>query len=268
MPWEGRPSPGYPRSRVLQAAVRSAGYHTRRWWSCPVRPPPRRARRVGARSPSDGDRPIRVLWLSRGWAPGAPSACWSPAPGDATASALSVRAAYLLPAQGGARRGTGGRGRPGRPASGAARSSIPGGWRRCGGRWFADPVDIVHAHNPVMAVGARIVARSLPRRLRPRVVVTDHNVWHGYVPVTRWADGADQPPRRRPHHGVRGRPGLAAHPDPAPLAGGAPGHRGGAGAGAARPAGRGAGRAGAGAGHAGGRHGGQPATSRRPTPIC
>jgi glycosyltransferase involved in cell wall biosynthesis len=53
----------------------------------------------------------------------------------------------------------------------------------------ADPVDIVHAHNPVMAVGARIVARSLPRRLRPRVVVTDHNVWHGYMPVSRWADG-------------------------------------------------------------------------------
>ena len=52
-----------------------------------------------------------------------------------------------------------------------------------------DPVDILHAHNPVMAVGARIVARSLPRRVRPRVVVTDHNVWHGYMPVSRWADG-------------------------------------------------------------------------------
>jgi L-malate glycosyltransferase len=54
---------------------------------------------------------------------------------------------------------------------------------------IADPVDIIHAHNPVMAVGARIVVRSLPRRLRPRVVVTDHNVWHGYMPVSRWADG-------------------------------------------------------------------------------
>jgi L-malate glycosyltransferase len=51
-----------------------------------------------------------------------------------------------------------------------------------------DPVDIVHSHNPVMAVGARLVARSLPRRLRPRVVVTDHNVWYGYMPVSRWAD--------------------------------------------------------------------------------
>jgi glycosyltransferase involved in cell wall biosynthesis len=51
-----------------------------------------------------------------------------------------------------------------------------------------DPVEIVHAHSPVAAVGARIVARSLPRRLRPGVVVTDHNVWDSYVAATRWAD--------------------------------------------------------------------------------
>ena len=51
-----------------------------------------------------------------------------------------------------------------------------------------DPVEIVHAHSPVAAVGARIVAHSLPRRLRPRVVVTDHNVWDSYVTPTRWAD--------------------------------------------------------------------------------
>jgi glycosyltransferase involved in cell wall biosynthesis len=46
----------------------------------------------------------------------------------------------------------------------------------------------VHAHSPVAAVGARIVARSLPRRLRPGMVVTDHNVWDSYVAATRWAD--------------------------------------------------------------------------------
>jgi glycosyltransferase involved in cell wall biosynthesis len=63
-------------------------------------------------------------------------------------------------------------------------------------RWLAtlrrslvrEPVDIVHAHSPVAAVGARIVARSLPRRRRPRVVVTDHNLWDSYVTATRWAD--------------------------------------------------------------------------------
>jgi L-malate glycosyltransferase len=65
-----------------------------------------------------------------------------------------------------------------------------GGLRRS---LLREPVDIVHAHNPVMAVGARVVARSLPRRLRPRVVVTDHNVWHGYRPMSRWADGLTSP---------------------------------------------------------------------------
>jgi glycosyltransferase involved in cell wall biosynthesis len=63
-------------------------------------------------------------------------------------------------------------------------------------RWLAtlrrllidDPVDVVHAHNPSIAVGTRLVVRSLPRRLRPRVVVTDHNVWHGYARPTRWAE--------------------------------------------------------------------------------
>jgi glycosyltransferase involved in cell wall biosynthesis len=56
-------------------------------------------------------------------------------------------------------------------------------------RWLIDdPVDIVHVHNPSMAVGTRLVARSLPRRVRPRIVVTDHNVWQGYVRVTRWAE--------------------------------------------------------------------------------
>ncbi|HEX6418418.1 MAG TPA: glycosyltransferase [Acidimicrobiales bacterium] len=56
-------------------------------------------------------------------------------------------------------------------------------------RWLVDdPVDIVHAHNPSIAVGTRLVVRSLPRRLRPRVVVTDHNVWHGYARPTRFAE--------------------------------------------------------------------------------
>ena len=50
------------------------------------------------------------------------------------------------------------------------------------------PVDIVHAHSPVAAIGARIVARSLPRRVRPRVVSTDHSLWDSHVTATRWAD--------------------------------------------------------------------------------
>lgn len=45
--------------------------------------------------------------------------------------------------------------------------------------------DVVHVHSPYAAGVARVVVRSLPRRLRPAVVSTEHNVWGGYRPLTR-----------------------------------------------------------------------------------
>lgn len=47
-------------------------------------------------------------------------------------------------------------------------------------------IDIVHAHSPVAAVGARLAFRSRSRR--PRLVYTEHNVWERYHPATRWAN--------------------------------------------------------------------------------
>jgi glycosyltransferase involved in cell wall biosynthesis len=44
-------------------------------------------------------------------------------------------------------------------------------------------IDLVHAHSPLPAVGARIVLRrTLP------LVYTEHNVWTSYHPLTRWAN--------------------------------------------------------------------------------
>jgi glycosyltransferase involved in cell wall biosynthesis len=54
----------------------------------------------------------------------------------------------------------------------------------------AEPVDVVHAHSPLAAVGARLVVRSLPRRRRPGMVTTDHSLWTGHVRATRWGDAA------------------------------------------------------------------------------
>ena len=48
--------------------------------------------------------------------------------------------------------------------------------------------DLVHIHSPLAAVGARLAVRSIPRRNRPRIVVTEHNVWSSHAPLTRWAD--------------------------------------------------------------------------------
>jgi glycosyltransferase involved in cell wall biosynthesis len=48
--------------------------------------------------------------------------------------------------------------------------------------------DVVHIHSPLMAIGARIVGASLPRSRRPRVIVTEHNVWQSHTVLTRVAD--------------------------------------------------------------------------------
>jgi hypothetical protein len=48
--------------------------------------------------------------------------------------------------------------------------------------------DVVHIHSPLVAIGTRLAIRSLPRGKRPRIVVTEHNVWGSHAPLTRWAD--------------------------------------------------------------------------------
>jgi glycosyltransferase involved in cell wall biosynthesis len=48
--------------------------------------------------------------------------------------------------------------------------------------------DLIHIHSPLVAVGARLVVHTLPRSCRPRIVVTEHNVWASHAPLTRIAD--------------------------------------------------------------------------------
>jgi L-malate glycosyltransferase len=136
---------------------------------------------------SDLDRPIRVLWLTKGLGPGGAERLLVTAARRRDRQRLAVRAAYLLPYKDALVAELEAEGVP---------VTCLGTRRTVDARWLAalrrslrdDPVDIVHAHNPVTAVAARVAARSLPRRLRPRVVVTDHNVWRSYVAASRWAD--------------------------------------------------------------------------------
>jgi glycosyltransferase involved in cell wall biosynthesis len=46
-------------------------------------------------------------------------------------------------------------------------------------------IDLIHAHSPVPAVGTRLAFYG---RSRPRLVYTEHNVWHRYHPATYWAN--------------------------------------------------------------------------------
>ncbi len=46
--------------------------------------------------------------------------------------------------------------------------------------------DVVHAHSPLVAAAVRLVSRTI--RPRPKLVYTEHNSWHPYSVVTRWAN--------------------------------------------------------------------------------
>lgn len=56
-------------------------------------------------------------------------------------------------------------------------------------RMLLGEVDVVHAHSPVLASAARVLARTLPRKRRPAVVVTEHSEWSGHQRPTRWLNG-------------------------------------------------------------------------------
>jgi len=49
----------------------------------------------------------------------------------------------------------------------------------------AHRIDLVHAHLPYAAIGARV---GLAGPGRPRLVYTEHNVWQSYKPPTYWAN--------------------------------------------------------------------------------
>lgn len=74
------------------------------------------------------------------------------------------------------------------------------------------PVDVVHAHSPLAAAVSRVVARSLPRRIRPACVSTEHNMWAAYAPPTRAANALTLPLAR--HHFAVSEEVRAAMPRP------------------------------------------------------
>jgi glycosyltransferase involved in cell wall biosynthesis len=49
---------------------------------------------------------------------------------------------------------------------------------------------IVHSHSPLIASGARLAVLSLPSRLRPLLVSTEHNTWNSHGPLTRLVNRA------------------------------------------------------------------------------
>lgn len=54
----------------------------------------------------------------------------------------------------------------------------------------ADPVDIIHVHSPLVAAVTRLVARTLPKPIRPRTISTEHLPWSGHRRPTRFVNAA------------------------------------------------------------------------------
>ncbi len=72
----------------------------------------------------------------------------------------------------------------------AGRTIAPGWLRELRSKLIAEPVDILHVHSPALAVAARLMLPTVPRRLRPTLVDTEHNRWPRHHRLTRLANRA------------------------------------------------------------------------------
>lgn len=137
-------------------------------------------------APPPADR-VRVLWLVKGLGPGGAEQLLLLAAGVVDRQRFDYRLAYV--------RADKTHLVPEFEALGVTPERLGAGSERSGG-WVGDlrrtmgEVDVVHAHSPVLASAARLLARSLPRSRRPDVVVTEHNEWTSHRTPTRLLNAA------------------------------------------------------------------------------
>lgn len=126
----------------------------------------------------------RVLWLIKGLGPGGAEHLLLAAAGARDTARFDYEAAYLLPWKDAL---------AGRLAERGVPVSCFGVRDERDLRWVLalrrrlrrKPVDIVHTHSPYVASMARLAVRSLPKRVRPRLVCTEHNAWSTFRGATR-----------------------------------------------------------------------------------
>lgn len=129
----------------------------------------------------------RVLWLIKGLGPGGAERLLTAAAAVRDRQRFSIEVTYLLPWKN-------------HLVAELESAGVP---CECLGvrderdlRWVARlrrrlvrrPVDVVHAHSPYVAAFARLAVRSLPRRIRPRMITTEHNPWSTFKFPTRAAN--------------------------------------------------------------------------------
>ncbi len=147
---------------------------------------------MNASEPGARSRPIRVLWLVKGLGPGGAERLLVAAAGRHDRDAFAITCAYLLPWKQQLA--------PELEALGVntvclnVRDERDVRWAlRLRRLLAADPVDILHAHSPYPAGIGRLVTRTLPRRIRPRVIYTLHNTWGSFARPSRVLNGWTMP---------------------------------------------------------------------------
>jgi glycosyltransferase involved in cell wall biosynthesis len=132
---------------------------------------------------------VRVLWLIKGLGPGGTEMLLAAAAALRDREDFDYSAAYLVPEKSALVPALESAGVEVTCFGAHGRRDVRWAWRLR--RRLADhPVDIVHAHSPLLATAARIVTRTLPRRVRPVTVSTEHNVWPAYAAPTRILNAA------------------------------------------------------------------------------
>lgn len=147
----------------------------------------------GPRTTSDSDaRPIQVLWLVKGLGPGGAEHLMVAAATVRDRQDFRYEADYLLPWKDALVGDLEALGVPTRCLEVRDERDLRWAWR-LRRRLLHEPVDILHAQSPYPAGIARLVVRSLPRRVRPRLVYTVHNTFHSFAAPTRILNGITYP---------------------------------------------------------------------------
>jgi len=131
-----------------------------------------------------GGRPLRVLWLIKGLDAGGAELLLSMMAEARDRDGFDYEAAYLLPWK---------RGLVGELEQAGIGVHCLYGGREWDLRWAVRlrrlvrerGYDVVHIHSPYVAGIARMALKTLPARVRPRLVYTEHLPWWGYVRPTR-----------------------------------------------------------------------------------
>lgn len=141
---------------------------------------------------SEPRAPIRVLWLVKGLGPGGAEHLLVAAAAVHNRASFTFEADYLLPWKDALVPDLEARGV--RTHCLEVRDERDLRWaHRLRTQLVRDPVDILHAHSPYPAGIARLVVRTLPKRIRPKLVYTVHNTFPSFSAPTRVLNGLTYP---------------------------------------------------------------------------